>query len=166
VALVAVVAVVIINSFCAVYMEGLLKSADVPFWRTNQYLYAFGMMFQLCGMLFAPARAGTGGPVGVLGGFNTVAWFQVGLQCCIGLSVSQVMRVYDSNVKNGCVAVGLIFTYGLSLLFGYTELRFMFIASSVIVVGALCLYANNPYVAPAQGKSSNSAAEDEKSTSV
>ena len=148
VALAAVLAVVIINSFCAVYMEGLLKDADVPFWRTNQYLYSFGMGFQLCGIVFAPLWGAEGGLFGALDGFNSVAWFQVCVQSCIGLSVSQVMRVYDSNIKNGCVALGLILTYMLSVMMGYAEIRFMFMASSVVVVGAICLYTNNPYTAP------------------
>ena len=148
-AFIAVITVVIVNSFAAVYMESMLKDASVPFWRTNQYLYMYGMVFQLGTVLFkSVARPTDAGLMGSFNGIGFVAMIGIFMQVSMGLSISTVMKVYDSNVKNAVVACALIFTYICSVILGYAAIRFMFILSAAVVVGAFLMYVTNPYIPP------------------
>lgn len=144
ISLCAVASLVTINSFNAAYMEGLLKDEHVTFWQTNQFLYTYGAIINFGFVATAPMfTENAPGLLHFFSGFGPFAWLQVVVQAVMGLSISGVMKLYDSNMKNGMVACSLIVTYIVSIFMGYAELNGMFIMSSLVVIVSLFQYSQN-----------------------
>jgi UDP-sugar transporter A1/2/3 len=141
---VAVFAICCTSAVGAVYFEGLLKGqSGVSIWTRNVQLSAYSLAGGV-GSLYFSSDWPTIGQNGFTYGFTSLTIVVIALQASGGLLVAMVMKYADNILKGFALALAIIISSILSVVFFNFELTTSYAQGATMVIGAVFLYRAGP----------------------
>ena len=155
----AVIAACFTSGFAAIYFEWVLKKSTPPppqtgaaagtavadpnaLWVRNFQLATFASISAGIGVL-SKDRAAVATD-GLYQGFTPLVWFVVAVEAFGGIVVALVIKYADNILKNFATAVSIVTSVIVSALFLNFEVKPMFVAGALCVMGAVALYTSDP----------------------
>ena len=145
--LVALLLAVLSSSFCAPYLEKLLKDSSMGFLERNLQIAVVGLTFDLLVMTKDLEMLRNDG---FFYGYTWVVMLVVLVQASGGLIISATMKYADSVLKGFAAAFSLLVNIGLSIIFFDYHISWNFFIGAAMVCCSIVLYS-----LPAQKKEIN-----------
>lgn len=137
------------SAVASVYSEKLLKGSGDVMHFCNFQLYSFGLVVNAIGSvatIYWDVGAGSDFYIGkIFHGFsNPLLWLQIVVNASIGISISFVLRDFDSMVKNACAAAMILVVYIWALCTGDARNLFTFWLGAAIAMIGFLQYTSPP----------------------
>ena len=129
----------VISAVASVYSELLLKKGTKNIHVENAQLYAYGIFFNLVGVLHEHTASG----VDALRGWDMVSTYIVVFNLgTLGVVTSAILKYYDNVIKIFGVTASNFVVYGFNLFVMRNQaFNIMFLAGFVVIAVAMLLYS-------------------------
>eukprot|EP01059_Diplonema_ambulator_P000802 TRINITY_DN1064_c0_g1_i11.p2 TRINITY_DN1064_c0_g1~~TRINITY_DN1064_c0_g1_i11.p2 ORF type:complete len:378 (+),score=116.78 TRINITY_DN1064_c0_g1_i11:1338-2471(+) len=130
------------SGFAGVYTEKLLKQTQASLWIRNLQLAVWSIVAGFIG-IFSTNDGAVVMEKGFFDGYTQVVWCVVVLQACSGIVVALVIKIADNIVKNFSVAMSLLLSTVVSMVFQGFEPSPYFVVGAMLVLASVQLYSTS-----------------------
>jgi UDP-sugar transporter A1/2/3 len=124
-----------VSSSTGVWNEHLLKTSNTSMHAQNCFMYAFGVIFNLCVFFFYDESGAS-----FFHGYNVAAVGIIFCQAVLGLVVAAVLKYADTVVRSLATACSISLLYAVNVVFLGWRMNLTYVAGCCVVFVSTYLY--------------------------